>query len=102
LKRIFKARILEAHEAYNAGDKVEMLQMRDQALRIYLFYLVGITLFTDKSARYVDVAYLEYFRDLELVSDYAWGLLALSHRYMKLNNASHYNTKHLLGYLSLF
>lgn len=36
-----------------------------------MFYLVGVTLFIDKSINYVDVTYLKYFRDLELVSDYA-------------------------------
>jgi hypothetical protein len=41
--------------------------------------LVGITLFTDKSANYVDVTNLRYFRELELVSDYAWGAETLAH-----------------------
>jgi len=50
---------------------------------------VGITLFTDKSARNVDVAYLKYFIDLELVVGYAWGTEALSHLYRELNNVSH-------------
>jgi len=33
---------------------------------IYLLYLVGITLFTDMSATYIDVSYMGYFKDLEL------------------------------------
>jgi hypothetical protein len=44
---------------------------------------------------------LRYFKDLELVSDYAWGAAALAHLYMELNNVCHYKTKHLSGYLSL-
>jgi len=36
----------------------------EQVIRIYLMYLVGITLFTDKSVHYVDVVYLRYFRDM--------------------------------------
>jgi len=62
---------------------------------------MGITFFTDKSVYYVDVAYLKYFKYLELVAGYAWGAAALEHVYIELNNASHYNTKHQLGYLSL-
>jgi len=46
---------------------------RDQTLRIYLLYFVGVTLFTNKSANYMNVTYLKYFRDLELVSDHAFG-----------------------------
>jgi len=40
---------------------------------------VGITLFTDKSATTVDVVYLKYFRDLDLVAGYSWGAVALAH-----------------------
>lgn len=64
-------------------------QKRGQSLCIYFLYLVGITLFTNKSATYMDVTYLKYFRDLDLVSDYAWGVAAM---YRELNNASHYKT----------
>jgi hypothetical protein len=52
-------------------------------------YLVGIILFTDKSVTYVDVVYLRYFRDLEVVASFSWGVAALSHLYMDLNHAAH-------------
>jgi len=76
-------------------------KLHEHAPHIYLLYLVGITFFTDKSAYYVDVSYLKYFRDVSLVAGYAWGAAALSNLYMKLSNASHYNMKHMSGYLSL-
>jgi len=41
----------------------------------------------------VDVVYLRYFRDLELVVGHAWGAAALAHLYKELNNAFHYNKK---------
>jgi hypothetical protein len=63
--------------------------MRDQAVRIYLLYLVGITLFPDKSATDVDVVYLRYFRDLDVVAGFSWGVAALAHLYRELNNATH-------------
>nr|ABN06102.1 hypothetical protein MtrDRAFT_AC150800g10v2 [Medicago truncatula] len=75
---IFKERL---QEAFDAGDIHEMHQKQDQYLCIYLLYLVDITLFTDKSANYMDVICLRYFRDLDLVSDYAWGAVALAHLY---------------------
>nr|ABN08234.1 hypothetical protein MtrDRAFT_AC155886g12v2 [Medicago truncatula] len=71
-----------------------MQEKRKQSFRIYLLYLMGIMLFTDKSATYVDVTYLRYFRDFKSVSDYAWGAASLAHLYMELNYASHYKTKH--------
>jgi len=57
-------------------------------------------LFIDKSATYVDVSYLRYFRDLEVVSDYAWGVASLAHLNRELNKVSHYKTKNLAIYLS--
>jgi len=52
---------------------------------------VGITIFTDKSQWAVDVVYLRYFRDLDLVAGYSWGVAALAHLYKELNNASRWN-----------
>jgi hypothetical protein len=71
--------------------KDEVQRLRDQALRIYLMYLVRITLSTDKSITYVDVVYLRYFRDLEVIASFSWGVAALSHLYMELNQAAHWS-----------
>jgi len=73
LRRI---RFLQQLKADNEGGiEDEVQKMWDQALCIYLMYLVGITLFTDKSATYVDVVYLRYFRDPE-VSGFSQGVVA--------------------------
>jgi hypothetical protein len=60
VRMIFKDRMLEqlALETEH-GVTQEVQRLRDQAVRIYLLYLVGITLFTDKSATAVDVVYLK-------------------------------------------
>jgi hypothetical protein len=101
LRRIFKERLLQQFEADNKGDMEDEVQnLWAQALRIYLLYLVGITIFIDKSATYVGVVYLRYFRDLEVVAGYSWGVAALSHLYKETNNVAHWNTKHLSGYLT--
>jgi hypothetical protein len=72
LRKIFKQRLLQQMNADNEGDIEEEVQkLRGQAICIYLLYLVGITLFTDKSSHYVDVVYLRYFRDLEVVAVYS-------------------------------
>ena len=92
LKDIFKEHLREAHMN---GDIPEIQQKRDQSLRTYLLYLVGITPFTDKSSTDVDVVYFMYFIDLEFVYDYVQGATALTHLYMELKNISHYNTRRL-------
>jgi len=49
----------------------------------------------------VDVAYFRYFRDLELVTDYTRGDVALAHMYKELINGFHDTTKHMARFLFL-
>lgn len=70
MKQDFKKRLEEAAKAREDSDVEEMQLKLDQVVHIYMFYLVGIMFFIDKSVNYVDVTYLKYIRDLELVSDY--------------------------------
>jgi hypothetical protein len=102
LMRIFKERLMKQLKFDNEGGmKEEVRKFWDQALRIYLMYLVGITLFTDKSTTYVDVVYLRYFRDLEVVAGFSLGVAVLSHLYRELNHAAHWSCSQLSGYLTL-
>jgi len=73
----------------------------DQVVRIYLLYLVGITLFTNKSATVVDVVYLRYFRDLDIVAGYSWGAAALAHLYSELSKVARWSCGQVSGYLIL-
>jgi len=49
----------------------------------------------------VDVVYLRYFRDLDLVAGYLWGVADLAHLYKELNNAARWNCSQVAGYLTL-
>jgi hypothetical protein len=93
LREIFKKHLQEY------CDDAEMKEKPDQTFHIYLLYLAGIMMFTDKSVTYVDVSYLLYFRDLELVWNYSRRAAALTHLYKHLNNSPHDKTKH--RYLTL-
>ena len=71
------------------------------AARAYLLYLVGCTLFSNKSATNVHVVHLEAFRDLGQSAGYAWGVATLVHMYDQLDEASRTTTQQLAGYLTL-
>jgi len=102
LERIFKECLKEQRDLVTEyGVTEEVRRLRDQCVRIYLLYLVGITIFTDKSQWAVDVVYLRYFRDLDLVAGYSWGAAALAHLYRELNNAARWNCSQVAGYLTL-
>ena len=49
----------------------------------------------------MDVVYLRYFRDLDLVAGYLWGAAALAHLYRELNNVARWNYGQVAGYLTL-
>jgi hypothetical protein len=102
LERIFKERLKEQRDlATKYGVTEEVRRLRDQAVRIYLLYLVWITIFSDKSQRAVDVVYLRYFRDLDLIAGFSCGVAALAHLYKELNNVACWNTSQVAGYLTL-
>lgn len=51
-------------------DDTHVVYRRVCALRLYLMYLVGTSIFVDKSVYYVNVVYLRYFIDLEMIHGY--------------------------------
>jgi len=99
---IFKERMLEQLTLENEyGVTQEVRSLRDQAVRTYFLYLVGITLFTDKSQTDVDVVYLRYYKDLDIVVEFSWGAGVLAHLYRELENVARWNCGQVLGYLTL-
>ncbi|KAJ1431526.1 Aminotransferase-like, plant mobile domain [Sesbania bispinosa] len=77
-------------DVYNSNLQQKNL---DAAARAYLLYLVGCTIFTDKSETTVRVTYLELFRDLSSVGNIAWGAAALAYLYEQLKDSSCHNTR---------
>nr|KYP55189.1 Serine/threonine protein phosphatase 7 long form isogeny [Cajanus cajan] len=61
--------------------------------RAFVLFLVGCTIFANKSATYVDVAFLNLFHGLSTCSDYVWGATTLTFLYKYLGDACVHNTK---------
>jgi hypothetical protein len=83
------------------GDIVSMLMYRDWAVRTYLLFVDGTTIFSNKAKNYVEITFLRYLRELELVSTFTWGPTALSFLYNELSNANVPKCKYLAGYATL-
>lgn len=60
----------------------------------YLLYLVGVTLFSNKSVTYV------YFCDIKMVHGFSWMTTDLAYFYKELNVVCHYKTMQLASYLT--
>ncbi|CAL5425473.1 unnamed protein product [Camellia sinensis] len=73
----------------------------EYAARAYLLYLLGCTLFADKSGTRVPVAYLHMLTDIDAVRLYAWGAAALAFLYRQLGIANRAGVKQIAGYLKL-
>ena len=71
------------------------------AARGYLLYLLGCTLFTDKSSTRVPIAYLSLLMDLGQVHHYAWGAAALACLYRQLGTATRADVRQITEYLTL-
>lgn len=70
-------------------------------MRAYLLYLVGTTIFVDKSATYVDVFYLRYFEDFKQIHEYNWGATCVAYLYSKLFEGCKWKTKKVASNITL-
>lgn len=71
------------------------------AARAYLLYILGCTLFTDKSGTRVPVLYLRLLMNLDQARTYAWGAATLAHLYRQLGFATWSGVWQIAGYLTL-
>ncbi|KAG5521642.1 hypothetical protein RHGRI_034014 [Rhododendron griersonianum] len=71
----------------NVGDDATDERV-DYCARAFLLYLLGTTLFVDKTEIRVNVSYLALLSDLGQVMRYAWGVGALGFLYRQLGQAS--------------
>lgn len=69
--------------------------------RGYLLYLLGTTLFVDKSQSSVPSNYLPLLEDLTAVQRYAWGAATLAYLYYQLGVASRGKAMQISGCLTL-
>ena len=69
--------------------------------RAYLLFLLGCTIFVDKSGTLVSVAYLILLDDLSMIGNYAWGAVCLLYLYRQLGIATRRDVRSIAGYLTL-
>ncbi|CAL9019639.1 unnamed protein product [Prunus brigantina] len=69
--------------------------------RAYLLYLLGCTLFVDKTSTRVQIVYLRLLRDLDSVAGYSWSYGCLAWLYRQLGQASRFKVKQIIGYMTL-
>src|SRR3954467_7141210 len=101
LSTYFEHHLDAAAEAEGEGDELFTQYHRGCALRCWYMHVVGAACFVDKSARYVDVTYLRYFMDLDTVHQWNRGAATLAYLYQKLNEASNWRTRQLVGSCTL-
>lgn len=68
LMKIYETEILRAEQP--ASDYEQVGLHIAHAIRAYLLYLVGTSIFMDKSSSYTDVVYILYFLDFERIHEY--------------------------------
>ncbi|KAH7841568.1 hypothetical protein Vadar_031641 [Vaccinium darrowii] len=73
----------------------------DCCARAYLLYVLGSTIFVDKTGGKVSVCYLGLLADLDKVGSYAFGAAALAYLYRQLGHASRSGVRQMSGYITL-
>ncbi|KAH6807027.1 hypothetical protein C2S51_028135 [Perilla frutescens var. frutescens] len=71
------------------------------AVRAFLVYILGCTLFTDKTGDRITYNYLRLFEDPEEFECYAWGVAALAFLYRQLGVGSWVGCRQMAGFLTL-
>ncbi|KAL4321285.1 hypothetical protein AHAS_Ahas14G0095200 [Arachis hypogaea] len=66
-------------------------------VRCQIFFMLGSTLFADKSTAYTHAKYLPLLRDFERIHTYSWGSACLAHLYRAICRRSRYDTKEMDG-----
>ncbi|MCI34353.1 serine/threonine-protein phosphatase 7 long form-like protein, partial [Trifolium medium] len=82
------------------GNLEEAWKFRDLTIRVYLLMMVSWNIFTDTSKNTINVSYLQYFNDLEIVDNFAWGATALTHMYKSLTTTTVLRVKVVPGYMT--
>ncbi|KAH7835826.1 hypothetical protein Vadar_030228 [Vaccinium darrowii] len=90
---------LRENFSYVSDDDLD--ERVDCCARAYLLYVLGSTLFVDKTGVRVRVSYLGVLEDLQNVSSYAFGAAGLAYLYRQLGQASNGDAKQLSGYTTL-
>jgi len=87
--------------ANHPGEEVMLECSRTRCIRAFLRYLVGCTLFSDKTGSGCCVVYLKYFDDLTTVNQRSWGAVALAFLYDYLCKMTKPKCAPLSGYTCL-
>ncbi|KAK1259083.1 hypothetical protein QJS04_geneDACA022846 [Acorus gramineus] len=70
-------------------------------VRGFLLFVLGCTLFCDKTGSSVSVSYLKYLGDMEDIASVGWGAATLAHLYRQLGIASRAKCRQISGFLTL-
>lgn len=76
-------------------------ERHDQCARGYLLYLLGCTVFPDKTGNKISAYYLQSLMDLDGVHNLAWGMGVLAHLYRQMGLATRSGVRQISGNLTL-
>ncbi|KAF9588547.1 hypothetical protein IFM89_013041, partial [Coptis chinensis] len=88
-------------KTFSNTPKDATAEIVDCPVRAYLLFLLGCTIFNDKSEVGVHVAYLQVLLEVDNVSKYAWGAAALAYLYRELAKASQRNGRQVTRCMTL-
>jgi len=104
LKQLYEEHLTEArrlHDPHTWAELHERDRRRQWCVRSFLLYLVGSSLFTNKTNRHIDLIYLDCMADLIAIGKYSWGGMTLADIYDYLDDSVRLNNKTMASYVTL-
>lgn len=80
------------------SDDLQVTCHRECVLRCFLIFLIGTSIFVDKSVTYFDEAYLKYFINLSAIHEWNLEAACLAYLYSTLSEGSLWTTKQMTGF----
>jgi len=68
---------------------------------IFLLYLVGCALFTNKTNRHIDLIYLDCMADLQAIGKWSWRGMTIAYLYYYLDDSVRLNNRTMAGCTTL-
>lgn len=104
LKRLYEDHLIVARQLDVPQSREELKERdrrREWCVRSFLIYLVGCTLFTNKTDKHTEVINLECMVDLTAMNRWLWGGMKLAHLYHYLTDSVQPRTKTMSGCVTL-
>ena len=88
-------------ESADEEEDDELRKTKEYCIKAFLLFLVGVTIFSNKTNKHVNVIWLIGMQDLYRVHTWSWGEMTLAYLYTKISEATDPTIDLIVDYMSM-